>query len=166
MSVSFTILADPSPRAIARELRALGREFRTWRPAFRAMAPYLARGLAGNLSTAGGSIGAHWAPLRPDTLQRKARLGRDRRVLVGTGATFAEPLASGGAIKLSAVRMRIGVPSGKVAGVQTYGSRKRGIPARSVLGWTAAMQHAAELEMERYAREMLRRAADSIGRLR
>lgn len=166
MPVTLTFIADPSPRAIAQRLRGLKREFRSWRPAWRAAAPLLARGLAQSLAEQGAPIGASWAPLRPETVARKARLGRSRSALVGTGETFAAPLGRGGLVSMSATRLRVGVPRTVVASVHAAGSASRHIPKRTVFAFSPPMEAAVLAAMNAWARELLARAAGDIAKLR
>lgn len=163
MAEAFVIISDPSPRALARRLRELGREFRSWRPAWRAALPYVARGVHGNLTSQGSSLSSPWPPLQPATLRRKARMGQSRGMLIGTGASIADPLSGGGAsVEISATRMRYGIP-GLVPNVQHFGSSKRRIPARRFMAWTPAMENAVLVQMDALAKQLLAVASQRIG---
>lgn len=166
MPVTVTFIADPSPRAIAARLRGLKREFRSWRPAWRAAAPLLARGLAQNLAQQGAPIGASWPPLKPETVARKARLGRGRTALVGTGEHLAAPLGRGGSVSMTATRLRVGVPRTVVANVHAAGSPSKHIPKRAVLEFSPPMEAAVLAAMNAWARELLSRAEVDIAKLR
>lgn len=166
MPATFVLIADPSPRAIAQRLRVLGREFRSWRPAWRAAAPLVVRGLGLNLTRQGSPLGEPWAPLRPNTLRRRARLGQQRTILIATGEHIAGPLARGGSVNISTTRMRIGVPRSRVGTVQHSGSAKRRIPARPVFSFSPPMEAAVRAAMETHARDLLARAERDIAALR
>lgn len=162
MPATFTLIADPSPRAIAKQLRSLGREFRSWRPAWHAAAPLVARGLHDNVLRRGSTIGETWAPLKAATERRKARLGRNRGPLIGTGASILDPLAGGSArVVLTASKMKIGVP-GVAANVQHFGSEKRRIPARRFMDWSPPMEAAVKTAMDLHARKLI---ADALAKM-
>lgn len=189
---TYTIIADPSPRAIAQRLRTLGREFRTWRPAWRASAPLVARGIRENLLGQGGPIGESWEPLKPDTLKRKNRLGRNRGPLIASGSSILNPLTTinvtgGGAPQGRDTRGRFtgggktsapdGMGSaavvlsatrmkvglaGAVPNIQHFGSKRRGIPARRYMDWSTPMERAVLAAMNAYARQLIAQASAAI----
>lgn len=159
---TFTIIADPSPRALSKAIKQLGRDVRSWRPAWRAAAPYLARGIAANITGRGGLNGAAWAPLKPGTVRRKMRLGQNRGPLIGTGANILDPFTGGSAVvDMTATRMKVGVAN-KIANIQHHGSTKRGIPARRFVDWNRPMEAAVMRAMDVHARAMIAKVAARI----
>ncbi len=157
---SFVVIIDPSPRAIARRLRELGREFRSWRSAWRQVLPYLVRGVEENFASQGARNGAPWPALKPGTLRRKARMGQNRGALIGTGENVAAPLHGGGAVTMTATKLRYGISS-KVANIQQHGS-KRGLPPRRFMDWNRQMEAATTAALDAYARQLIGVASAKI----
>lgn len=161
MTASITLFADPSPRAIARVIKGLGRSLRTWRPAFKAVLPYVAQGIRDNIRSRGASVGSPWARLATSTLRRKARLGQTRGPLIGSGENIDKPLNGGAIVKLSATRMSYGV-KGLVANVQHFGRKKGDLPPRRYMAWNASMEAVLHLAMERHAQKLLTIAREQM----
>lgn len=175
MPGTFTMIANPSHRAISSIVKDLGREFRSWRPAFKAMAPFVLRGIDENVRSQGRTIGAQWAPLAASTQRRKARLGRGRGPLIGTGENIADRTSSGSGVtlKITATKMKLGL-DGLVANVAHFGRKNGRQPPRRFVDWSPAMEAAALAAMEAHGRRLVAKAsarmqaaaAGGIGRAR
>ncbi|MEK0431094.1 MAG: Phage virion morphosis family [Gemmatimonadota bacterium] len=76
--------AAPNAKALAERIEGIVPSLKDWRPAFRAMLPGMAAGLAGNIR------GSGFAPLTALYARRKARSGKGRAMLIRTGALIGE----------------------------------------------------------------------------
>lgn len=166
MPGDFVMIANPSHRAIAKVMGDLGRKFRTWRPAFKAMAPFVLKGIDENVRAQGRTIGETWAPLAASTQRRRARLGRGRGPLIDTGAHIAHRTGSGSGvtIKMTATKMKLGL-DGLIPNVQHFGRRDGKLPARRFMDWNPMMEAAALTAMEAHSRRLIAEAAAQIERL-
>lgn len=161
MPASITFHVDPSPRAIAKQMRFLGREFRSWRPAWRQALPWIVAGVRENFRSEGSTLGDPWEPLARATWRRKLAAGQGGGPLVGTGTNILNPISGGGVVQMTATRLRYGLTS-SIANIQHHGTKDGRLPGRRFVAWSPVMEAATMRALEQYARYLLRKAASMM----
>lgn len=147
---------------IAKEIRAFAKKTKDLRPAWRKLVPILAEMVRGNIEGRGSPIGVSWPALNPQTVARKARLGKGRATLVQTGKLLSTvSKASKGRRSLGRSRVKFG-PRDKYAFVQHFGSKSKNIPARPYLGWTVRGRRSAVMLVEQHLTQLLLDAQNAI----
>ena len=159
----------PSPDEIARRFGHLSKEFKDYRPAWKRLAPRIAREVRRIFSSKGGLLGERWPPHvkpkdKPESvsyIHRKQKAGFGRaEMLVRTGRMMH--MATSPTRGLLANRpsfMRFGVKGPQVRAMN-FGSlrSKKNIPKRPFIGVTKGMEIAGVEEIGRHVDFLLKKA--------
>ncbi len=160
------IRVDPSLKAFARQLGEIPKELNDYRPAWRQLAVFMARGIKENIQSRGASIGESWAPLTKEYEIRKKQDGFGRMELQRTGQTVAELTSPRSTVSLTKRRVSFGVRGKKWAHVPSLNFGLNLEHARPFMGWSRSMVAANDRVMTQHAEGVLKRAADKISRSR
>lgn len=118
----------------ARHFRQMGERAQDYRPVFRKLFRWIQQDEAERFAG-----GAHWRPLDPDTIRRKASEGKDPRILRAHGV-LADALthwkAPGGKRKLGRQDAFWGVDPAGVAFYARFHQQGDGLPKREVIDLT------------------------------
>lgn len=150
----------PPPEMIARLLGKMSKDVADFRPAWGALAPDLAEGLAKNITSRGANAGESWAQPAPSTLRRRPA---NRAQLRLTGELLSEVSRASSAVRrLTANELQVGTTK-KHGYVQHFGVKGR-LPARPWISWSDGMRKSALAKVEQHATMLLAKLSDDISR--
>lgn len=180
-ALTLRIQAAIPPAEVDRIFNVFGEDLRDWTAPMVRIRVVLARmfeeifsssggALSGTVPVRGGAVpGGTWTDTA-DTLRRKIRAGQRSEPLRATGAlerTFTN--ADGGPNTIRRVSAsRDGIPKLTYGTTLSYapplhfGSTKRGMPARPIVGMTEAGREGILEELQRHLSERLQAVADAI----
>lgn len=153
----------PSLKAFSRAFGVkIPKELNDWRPAWRRLLPFMARGIAQNIQGQGSPIGEKWADGSRDYELRKQREGYGRLELVRTGRTVAQLTSPSRAVSLTKRSVSHGLRGKKWQHVAAlnFGRKLKG--ARPFMGWNRGMINAASNIMTEHAQWTLDRIVRSL----
>ena len=164
--IAFKVEVDPSPAAIARAYRGIGKEFSDWRPAWQKLVPQLQKGIRQNFATQGGALGSRWKPNDPAYDVRPKKQGKAQLVLTGemmqafTGRQTVQEMGKG--------RLVFGsdeIPQARSTNFGRGGINDRTSPKRMFFAWSKQMSNSMLGILDDHTKALLLQLADKIAKL-
>lgn len=160
------ITVNPSPEKLAQAFGVASKRFGDFRPAFRRIAPHLARGLAQNIRSRGASIGESWpsteAGWAAEYQKRKQRGGYGAQSLLRSRMLYNQLTSpTAGVLSMGRKVLRFGSDLPYARAIN-FGSGANSNRRRMFMGWSDQMKNAAESELSAYVHELLAMLADDI----
>ena len=158
-SIDFSITVDPSPATVARKLKFLPKKFKSFKPAWRKIAPHLAAGIRENIRSRGAALGEPWLGPKKAYTQRKVREGHSPRQLVRTGELVSKVTDPSSIVRMTNNMVAFGVKNLPYARAVNWSYTHGG---RLFFGWNPKMKEHATGILDDHVGDTLVKIADEI----
>ena len=156
----------PSPKVFERQFGVkIPKRLMDFKPAFRRLAPFVARGIRANIQSRGANIGEKWdlkAESYPAYVERKRREGFSRLDLHRTGNTVKDITNPKAIVSLTKRQMSFGVKGAEYEHVPRLNFGLRLKYARPFMGWSDRMLRDTDKVMGDHAEKIIQDAAKEI----
>lgn len=134
--VSITVFVDPPLAKLAKQFRELSDEVKDFRPAWKKLAPWIAKGIRQLIMSRGSIINEQWPPLSKSYSKRRGSGGRAPATLMRTGylmAAATSPVKGQGILSIGKKMLRYGVraPQARAINFGYYDSTQERFAGRS-----------------------------------